>query len=472
MGFTKPKIKDKLSEPSSFSTISDCPVPNKHSLPKISDKSVEVSYTGSSMSSNAGLLLLNGVIQQTGLIDQLACCIDDQRDSRYVKHSVSNLLTQRILQIAMGYEDGNDSNDLRHAPLFKMSAGHLPTSDRALASQPTMSRFENSTSKKDLYRIGHFFVAHFIASYASEPSLIILDFDDTNSDGYGNQEGLEFNGYYKSKCLMPLHIYEGLSGKLVTTLLKPGRRSKSVKVFHLLKRLIGLLRHVWKQTIIIVRGDTHFCSSAFMDWSVGQNRLFFITGLAGNSVLHQKSEITRKSAQSWYEQHQRPVQRFHSFVYQAGSWKHPQRVVVKAEHNEKGANVRYVVTNIPQKVLRTQKLYKIAYCQRGNAELRIKDHKELRSDKMSCTSFFANQFRLFLHSAAYVLLHTLQSECLKGTAFEKATFKTLREKLLKTTAQIIETKTKIKVIFPRDSPVKPLQVKVFQLINHLQSMRC
>lgn len=471
MKFSTSKITKNLSKPSDLSTFIESQSAKKYKLSKISNKSVEVSYTGESMSANAGLLLLKQVADQTGLIEKLSACIDDQRDSRYITHTVSNLLTQRIFQIALGYEDGNDSTDLRHDALFKISLGQLPNSGNALASQPTMSRFENAASNKDLYRIGQCFVDQFISSYAVEPNIIILDLDDTNSDGYGNQEGLEYNSYYKSKCLMPLHIYEGISGKLITTLLKPGRRSKSVKVFRLLKRLINKLRQKWKQTIFIVRGDTHFCSSDFMDWAMGENHIYFITGLAGNSVLHKKSEITRKSAQNWYDQHQKTIQRFHSFTYQAASWKQPQRVVVKAEHTSKGMNVRYVVTNIPQQVLRTQKLYKTAYCQRGNAELRIKDHKELRSDKMSCSLFKANQFRLFLYSAAYVLLHTLQNECLKATSFEDVTFKTLRDKLLKTTAQIIESKTKIKVILPKNSKVKTIQIKVFQIIKNLQHLQ-
>jgi len=186
MKFSTPKITKNISNPSDLSTFIESQSAKKYKLSKISNKSVEVSYTGESMSANAGLLLLKQVAEQTSLIEKLSACIDDQRDSRYITHTVHHLLAQRIFQIALGYEDGNDSTDLRHDALFKMSLGQLPNSGNALASQPTMSRFENSASSKDLYRIGQCFLYQFISSYAVEPKIIILDLDDTNSDGYGN----------------------------------------------------------------------------------------------------------------------------------------------------------------------------------------------------------------------------------------------------------------------------------------------
>ena len=172
-----------------------------------------------------------------------------------------------FFKLLRGYEDGNDCNDLRSDAIFKLCAGKLPESQGDLASQPTMCRLENSMSGSQLYAMARVFVDLFIASYPEQPEMIILDCDDTNNDTYGEQQLSLFNQYYQQYCYMPLHIYEGLSGKLITTLLKPGRRSKNVDVFSLLRRIVVYLREHWPDTIIILRGDSHFCSHPFMDWS-------------------------------------------------------------------------------------------------------------------------------------------------------------------------------------------------------------
>jgi len=442
---------------------------NKEKIPlfHLEGKSIDLSYTGADISSDGGLLLLREVENQIGLVKDLANCIEDQRDPRYVQHSSSSLLSQRIFQIAAGYEDANDCNDLRKDGILKICSGRLPHSGVDLASQPTMSRFENSVSKTELYRIAKCFAQHFVNSYDRQPEVIILDCDDTNHNAYGEQLEIEFNSYYGEYCFMPLHIYEGLSGKLITTILKPGRRSKALDVFAILKRVVQFLRGHWPDTLLIIRGDGHFCSGPFMDWAQEREKVNFITGLSGNRKLHQLSKVTVQSAEKLYAQNQRPVKRYHSFSYKAGSWKSEQRVIVKVEVNEKGTNIRYIVTGLWE--FRTQKLYEIGYCARGAMELRIKEHKTyLKSDRTSCHKFEANQFRVFLHSAAYVLLHTLQKQVLRGTPFYNATMKTLQLKLIKVAARIKEMKTKIKIEFPRSCPVAPPQRKAFHLFEVLR----
>lgn len=187
----------------------------------VSNHKVEVSFTGDQISSDGGLLLLKEVEKQLGLVNRISSCIADTRDQRYIDHSIEEMLTQRAFQIAAGYEDGNDCNDLRSDSILKTCAGRLPQSGSHLASQPTMSRLENAVTKRDLYRIGKCMVDTFADSYQQEPSVIILDCDDTNSNTYGQQELNLFNNYYHDYCYMPLHIYEGLSGKLITTILHP-----------------------------------------------------------------------------------------------------------------------------------------------------------------------------------------------------------------------------------------------------------
>jgi len=434
----------------------------------IKGKSIELSFSGDRISSDGGLLLLRELDSQLNLLSSASKCIHDERDQRYIDHTVKELLTQRVFQLAAGYEDCNDCNDLRDDMIFKICAGRLPHSDNALASQPTMSRLENTVTRTDLLRLGECLVDVFVSSYPTAPSVIILDCDDTNNDTYGQQELALFNTYYNEYCYMPLHVYEGLSGKLITTILKPGRRNKQAHVANLLRKLIAYLRAQWPDTKIIVRGDSHFASQDFMDWTSAQPRVGFITGLTGNAKLHELARVTIESAQREFEKYQNPVKRYHSFMYKAGTWENYQRVIVKVEVSALGTNVRYIVTSLTD--FRTRDLYEKGYCARGSMELRIKDHKlYLKSDRSSCTKFEANQLRLLLHSMAYILIHTLQKQVLKGTEYANATMKTVQLKVIKTAAWVKEMKTKIKIELPQFCPTKKEQIKSFEMLIMLRT---
>ena len=213
--------------------------------------------------------------------------------------------------------------------------------------------------------------------------------------------------------------------------------------------------------MIIMRGDSHFCSKEFMDWAQDKKKLEFITGLSGNSVLKRHSEITINSAKREYERYGKPVKRYHSFQYKAGTWTYAERVVVKVEVSSKGLNIRYIVSSLSS--VRSKYLYELGYCARGAAELRIKDHKTyLLSDRMSCNSFKANQFRLFLHSAAYVLIHSLQQKVLNETEFAKATMKTIQLKILKVATRVKVMKTKISIELPAEFYSKRAFEKCFK----------
>ncbi len=437
-------------------------------LSPTSKKPIELSFTANKTSLDGGLLLLKEIENQVGIVKSLSSCIHDNRHQSYVEHSFNSLITQRVFQIAAGYEDANDCNTLKEDAILKMCSDRMPESQKSLGSQSTISRLENTPTARELYRIGESFLNNFISSYKSEPSVIILDCDDTNVNAYGQQQEIVFNNYYGEYCFMPLHIYEGLSGKLITTILKPGRRSKSANVFGILRRIISYIRTNWKNTTIIVRGDSHFCCKELMDWAFNQNKIHFVSGLTGNSILNKLAETTINSAIREFEQYGKPVKRYHSFEYKAASWEHAQRVIVKVEANLMGTNIRYIVTDMRD--FKSKELYEKGYCARGNMELRIKDHKLfLQSDKMSCSSFLANQFRLFLHSAAYVLMHTLQKEVLKGTEYVNSTMKTLQLKVIKIAAHVKELKTKIRVEFPIDFPAK---ASVEKCLGIFELMRC
>ena len=436
-------------------------------LQPIENKRVEVSFTASEISSDGGLLLIKDIENQTGIIRAIVSCIEDNRHQSYIDHSLEEIAAQRVYQIAAGYEDANDCNKLRDDTILKMSVGRLPITGNPLASQSTMTRFENTPRASELYNIAHVFADKFVESYPCEPPAIIIDCDDTNSDTHGAQQLSLFNNYYGEYCYMPLHIYEGLSGKLNTTILKPGRRSKGANVFGILKRLISHLRKSWRNTVIIVRDDSHFCSKELMDWSEDQPGVRFITGLTGNSVLNSRVEDLVKSCEHEFKRYKKPVKRYHSFNYKAGSWKNHQRVIAKIEISDKGINIRFIVTDLWE--YRAKALYEQGYCGRGRMEFNIKDHKTyLLSDRMSCNSFYANQFRLFLHSAAYVLMHTLQERMLKTKGLASVTMKTLRERFIKIAAQVKELKTKIKVEFPATCPQTELLENYFLDIGKLR----
>lgn len=424
-------------------------------LQPIENKRVEVSFTAQEISSDGGLLLIKDMEAQIGIIKALVSCIEDTRHQSYVGHTLEDIATQRVFQIVAGYEDANDCNKLRHDTVLKMSVGRLPSTGCPLASQPTMTRFENAPSPKELIKIAYAIADIFIQSYKSEPPVIILDCDDTNSDVHGGQQLSFYNDYYGEYCFMPLHIYDGLSGKLITTILKPGRRSKSTNIYKILKKLIAYLRKSWKNTVIVVRGDSHFCCKELMDWCKGQPNTHFLTGLTGNSALNARVKDLVKSCENEFNHYGKPVKRYHSFAYKAGCWENGQRVIVKIEVSGKGTNVRFIVTDLWE--YRTKGLYELGYCGRGSMELNIKDHKNyMFSGRMSCNSFYANQFRLFLHSAAYVLMHALQEKMLKVGAMAKATMKTFRERYIKIAAQVKEMKTKVKVEFPASYPNAPV----------------
>ena len=326
-------------------------------------------------------------------------------------HPLVEQLQQRIFQIACGYEDGNDSDTLRNDPVFKICVGKTPESEEALSSQSTICRFENAPSRAELYRIVQAFVDNFIDFYDEEPRVIVLDFDDTDDIVHSDQQLALFNGYFNDYCYMPLHIYEGLSGKLISAIFKPGKT-----ILAILKRVVARLCKFWKSIFIIFRGDSHFTAPEIMEWIDSQENLHFVTGLTGNAVLKKLAETTIQSARNIYEKRQSKVKLFHSFCYKADSWAEPHRVIVKVEvDSQKGEpNLRFVVTDFKQ--AKTRALYEDIYCARGKAELYIKDHKiYLKSDRTSCHRFQANQFRLFQHSAAYVLVHALRTSVFRGS---------------------------------------------------------
>ncbi|NIT60137.1 MAG: IS1380 family transposase [Aliifodinibius sp.] len=435
-------------------------------LPSSGCKPVYLNFNGGDISSDAGVLLIKENDRQIGLLENMAKAIPDNRDQRYIDHTYLDLLRQRVAQITCGYEDANDCDDLRTDPSFKIFADRNPESDPALGSQPTMSRFENDLSRKSLYRLAEVFVDTFIASYEKPPEAIVLDFDDTADKTYGAQQMTLFNGYIKNWCYLPLHVYEGLSGKLITTMLKSGKRSTAKQILAVLKRLVARLRKVWPDTWIVFRGDSHFASPKIREWIDAQDKVRFVTGLTAYEPLKKQVAPLVERAKNIHQRTQNKVTLYHSFRYKAQSWHRYYRVIAKVEVSAQGTNIRFIVTDLEQ--AKAKRLYQEVYCARGAAELNIKEHKlDLKSDRTSCHRFEANQFRLFLHSAAYVLFHALRSNVLQNTRWAKASMGTIRLRFLKIGASVRELKTRIWFDLPSSYPLKQEVMQCFQMFQLL-----
>lgn len=452
---------------SDFDPMQIDPAPQCQQVPlhlaPLGGKAVELDFDGGRLSSDAGVVLLKDIDEQLGLTQALAAVLSDPRDARRVHFTPQDLIKQRVFQIAAGYEDANDSNTLRDDPIFKLALDRLPETGPPLASQPTISRFENRVSRTELYRMALVLLDQFIASYTTPPQVVVLDVDDTEDPVHGQQEHARYDGYYGGYCFLPCHVYEGLSGRLITTILK-AKRFTGPQMLSVLKRLGKRLRQAWPETLLIFRGDSHFAYPEVMQWLEAQPHMGYVTGLTSNAVLQQLAQEVVEQAQRAYEHRGRKVTRFYSTRYQAGTWSRCRRVVIKVEVSEQGVNTRFVVTNLEQ--ARTKVLYQQIYCARGQAENEIKDHKRyLKSDRTACHRFEANPFRLLLHSAAYVLLETLRREVFRTTQWACVTMETIQLRLLKLGARVRECEEWIKISLPSSCPVAPVLRRCITLLE-------
>ena len=424
----------------------------------IQGKKIEVDFDGGQVSSDAGMLFLREVERRMKLLDGVSKILHDRRHPSYTRHSLLDMLKQRVFQIACGYEDADDADTLRQDPALKMACERLPEG-APLASQPTFSRLENSVSRTDLYRIADFLVESFIASYRTPPVGIILDVDDTADTTHGHQQMALFNAFYDEFCYLPIHIYEGKSGKLVTTVLRPGKRPSGPEIAAILKRIVRKIRNAWPGVGILLRADSHYTGPEVIEFCESEN-LKYTLGLAQNAVLREKAAGLVEDVKQCYQRQRQPVRMFGEFLYGAKTWAEERRVVAKAEHNALGPNLRFVVTNL--ECCSRRVVYEMIYSDRGRMEQMIKDHKtHLLSDRTSCHRFEANQFRLFLHSMAYVFLHALRQRHLQNTAWARAQFDTIRHQVLKIGARVRQLRTRVKLHLPTSYPWQAEWIKIW-----------
>jgi hypothetical protein len=431
------------------------------SLPSVERKKITAAFDGGRISSDGGVMLLALAERRIRIADRLAAEITDRRDPARVVHALSDILRARILAIACGYEDADDLDHLRGDPALKLACGHLPDSGRDLCSQPTMSRWENAPSLREVIRLMRVMVALYCGSYDRPPASVTLDIDDTLDVVHGHQQLSMFNAHYDERCFLPIHVYDTATSRPVAVLLRPGKTPSGQEIHGHLRRLVRMIRGHWPHTHITVRGDSHYARPEVMDFC-DANSIDFVFGLAGNAVLRHLVEPAADHVRvRRAEANAAVIRRYTETRYGAKSWNANRRVAARIEATTQGLDIRYVVTSFTHGS--AEWLYDSLYCARGQAENLIKLHKsQLASDRTSCRSALANQVRLVLHTAAYWLMLTVRDAIPKPQPLARAEFATLRMRLLKIAARIIETATRVRVAFAAACP----EADLFRSIAH------
>jgi hypothetical protein len=420
-------------------------------FPAVGRKKVTAAFDGGRMTSDGGVLLLASVERRMGIARTLAPLIADPRNPLLVTHSVADILRARMLAIACGYEDADDLDHLRTDPGFKLACGRLPDSGAELCSQPTISRWENAPTLREVIRMGYAMVDIYCASYARPPRAVTLDIDDTVDVVHGHQQLALFNAHYDERCFQPIHVYDTATSRPVAVLLRPGKTPSGAEIRCHLRRLVRRIRSHWPTTRLTIRGDGHYGRPEVMAWCEA-NGVAYILGFPGNAVLDRLVEPAADDVRVRRAEEQAAVvRRYTETRYGAKSWKCQRRVAARIEATTKGLDIRYVVTNLD--IGTPAWLYDTLYCARGQAENLIKLHKsQLASDRTSCRSPLANQVRLVLHTGAYWLMLKLRDAIPRPQPLASAEFITLRARLLKIAARITETATRVRIAFAAACP--------------------
>jgi len=419
-------------------------------LSPVAGKELVARFDGGRLSSDGGLLVLREIEQRLKVADRLAACIEDPRDPGSTMHTLADIIRFRLLMIAAGYEDGNDATGLRRDPVFKMALDRL-SSDRDLCSQSTISRLENLPEKRTLLRLARALVELYCGSFRQVPRRITLDIDDTFDAVHGGQQLRLFNAHYDDYGFQPIVVFDG-EGRFVTAVLRPAKRPKGVEIRAFLRRLVRAIRTTWPKVEILLRADSHYACPEVLDWCEAKG-LDYILGLVPTRTLRRHVAGLEASTAARFKADPTAgkVRRFKEFFDAAGSWSRVRRIVARVEAGSEGTDTRFIVTNLDHGSGRS--LYQDLYCRRGQAENHIKAWKaHLAADRTSCSKATANQFRLFLHAGAYWLLWTLRALMPRRSPWRVAQFDTLRLRLIKTAARIVEMKSKIKVHLPSSAP--------------------
>lgn len=425
----------------------------------IGKKKVTFAPDGQFVASDAGVLALAKIDKRIDLSRRLSGVLIDPRDPDRVVHTYEAQLRQRILQIACGYEDADDGDALRLDPLFQTAMGRVPGAESsALASQPTLSRFERR-EYGELLRMSEvlldLWLDHLVSRGRKAPRRVILDFDSTDDPTHGAQQLSMFHGYYDQHMFHPLVVFDG-EGWPVAMVLRPGNAHASRGAVSILLRIFErMIDRLPRGTEIVFRADAGFaipeiyemCEILGIRYAIGQITNDSYKARAGKALREARREFQRTGEKARV---------FTEFVYQAKSWDQPRRIVAKAEVMKEGENPRFIVTNLQTGPEATYQFY----TQRGQSENHIKDLKNaMAADRLSCSDFRSNQFRLLLHTAAYILMYVLREQ-LAGTELARAQMDTLRLKLIKVGASIVVTARRIWIHISRSHPSAPLLTNV------------
>ena len=437
-------------------------------LSPVNGKAVTARLIGGSLSSDAGLLALREVERRLDVAGRLAACVEDPRDPTRTLHSVADILRLRILMVAAGYEDGIDANVLRADPVFKMALERTPGA-RDLCSQSTISRLENLPDRRTLLKMARAMVGLYCASFAQVPKRIVLDIDDTFDAVHGGRELRLFNAHYDDYGFQPIVVFDG-AGRFVAAVLRPARRPKGREIAAHLRRLIGAIRSHWPRVEILLRGDGHDCAPEVLDLCRATG-VDFVFGLPTTSVLRRhvaalEASTTARAATA----DGGTVRRFKEFHDGAASWSRVERIVARVEAGPLGCDTRFVVTSLTKGTGKA--IYERLYCARGQAETHIKAWTaHLAADRTCLTPappptscVFAGLARphrghgpgSLLHAGAYWLMWTLRAALPRRSPWRRAQFDTLRLRLIKIAARVVEMKTRITVHLPSACPAAPV----------------
>jgi hypothetical protein len=443
----------------------DTPLPFE--LPAVCRKKLTVDFAGGNQSSDAGLLLLRAAERRLGVCRRLAHAMPDRREQSRIRHEMVELVTARAFAIACGYQDANDLDRLRHDPLLKLAVGRCPESGAPLASQSTISRLENAPSKTQAARLTGALIEQFCAS-VTPGAEEVLDIDDTFCAAHGGQQLAFWNAHHDERGFAPMHIYHVRSGTPVVAILRPARTPKGREVRTVVKHVTRRIRRHWPAARLIWRGDSHYGRTEAMQWAEN-NGADYIFGLPGNAALDAR---VAETADHLRFRHllasEDKLRTYDSFLYQASSWSRPRRVIARLEASlqpdpegdglRQEVDIRYVVTSLEGSA---RHLYEEVYCQRGQMENLIKLHKaQLASDRTSCHSATANQVRLVLHTAAFWLMHAVRAAVPEPSPLARAEFVTIRQRLIKIAARVVEHAARIRIHLPASCPERALFRKI------------
>ena len=433
-------------------------------FPGIFRKPIVAQFDQREGSSDGGALLLKAAAGRYGLLDELTACLRDQRQAGKVDHGLRELLAQRVFSIACGYPDANDSARLARDPIHKLLLDRDPVEGRDLASQPTLSRFENGVGVKELYRMGEALALSVIRRHGKRlrrrAYRVTIDLDPTDDPTHGAQQLSFFNGHYDNWCYLPVlgfvSFNEEAEQYLCAAVLRPGNVTAAVGAVGLLRRLVRIIRNRFPGVHIRVRLDGGFAHPAVLEFLDAQPKLEYVVAMAKNAVLKRVAAPGIRRARQLSGSSGKTEHIYGEVRYAARKWPALRRVVIKAEvvrapEKDPKDNPRFVITNMKQS---PQWIYEQVYCRRGDLENRIKELHDLEIDRTSCTSFWANQFRVLLTAAAYVLMQELRLRA-AGTACARAQVGMLRERLLKLGARVLVSARRIVVHLPASFPFLP-----------------